>query len=202
MKIRLWPDPNEWSEIFFPEASIGELIIRTLVIFVVLLVVFRLVGKKEINQAAMTDLLMVILIANLVQNSMVGKDSSVLGGLIASIALVAFWYVLNRVTAKSETATKVIEGSPTLMVVHGKMLEENMTKENLSREELFAALREEGIKSLADVRYAVMELDGKVSVIQQEEGDDNGVEQNDDCDLWNEVLPKSATKSRAEESGK
>lgn len=201
MKIRLWPEPNEWSEIFLPEASIGELVIRTLVIFSVLLIVFRLVGKKELNQAAMTDLLLVILIANLVQNSMVGKDSSVLGGLIASIALVGFWYVLNWITARSETATKVIEGSPTLMVAQGKMLEENMSKENLSREELFAALREQGIKSLSDVRYAVMELDGKVSVIQHEKGENGTVEQSGGCDLWDEVLPESETKPKSERSG-
>lgn len=200
MNIRLWPNPDEWSKIFLPEASLGELIIRTLVIFIVLLVVFRLVGKKEVNQAAMTDLLLVILIANVVQNSMIGKDNSVLGGLIAAIALIGFWYVLNWITAKSERASEIVEGSPTLMVAEGKMLHENMSQENLSREELFAALRGQGVKSLSEVRYAVMELDGKVSVIQHEKG--NGATNEDhDCDLWDEVLPKKHTSGVSNEHG-
>jgi uncharacterized membrane protein YcaP (DUF421 family) len=190
MNIRFWPDSQEWAEIFLPKASIGELVIRTLAVFIVLLIVFRLVGKKEINQAAMTDLLMVLLISEIVQNSMVGKEDSVLGGLIPAFALVIAWYAINRMTAHSETATKIVEGMPTLMVADGKMLTDNMSKENFSREELFAALRGEGIQSLSEVRYAVMELDGKVSVIQQEKSDSDSANRNDDCDLWEEVIPE------------
>lgn len=200
MNIRLWPDSSEWSKIFFPEASFGEMVIRTLVVFFVVLVVFRLVGKKEVNQAVMTDLLMVILIAEIAGNAMIGQETSVLGCLTSAMTLVGSWYILNWFTARSEKATKFVEGTPTLMVAEGKMLTDNMKKENLSREELFAALRGQGIESLSDVRYAVMELDGKLSIIQKDAPDSKSASSGEKLDLWEEVISEPGAKPHKDES--
>jgi uncharacterized membrane protein YcaP (DUF421 family) len=160
------PSVHQWGVIFWPQITWVEKVARPFVVYLFLLAAFRFSGKRELGQATLFDFLIILLISNVVQNAMIGEDNSVLGSFAGVAVLLTLSFFLNQVTARSRKARKVLEGSPTLLVHDGKILERNMMAESVSRNDLLTALREQGIASLKEVRYAILELDGKISVIR------------------------------------
>lgn len=146
-----------------------EIALRTLIIYIVVLVGIRLTGKREVGQMTPFDLVLLLLIANAVQNAMTGPDTSVLGGAVAAATLLLLNAVVTRVVWRYRSARKLVEGSPTLLIRHGKILNENLAKEKISAEALHQALREHGIANVGDVSIAVLEIDGSISVLKNEE---------------------------------
>lgn len=146
-----------------------EIIGRTVVVYGVILVGIRLTGKREVGQMTPFDLALLLLISNAVQNAMTGPDTSVIGGIIAAVTLLLLNALISRITWKNKKARKFIEGSPTLLVHHGKVIEEHLAKEQISAESLQQALREHGISTLSEVRIAVLEIDGSISVLKNDE---------------------------------
>ena len=161
-----------------PHISWLEKILRPLVVYVFLLIAFRFSGKRELGQATLFDFLILLLISNVVQNAIIGEDNS-LGGSFAGVAmLLTLSWGLNKLTAHSPKFRRILEGSPTLLVHHGSVIDRAMRKESVSFNDLLKALREQGIASITEVRYAILELDGKISVIRT----DGSVPQNqEDC---------------------
>lgn len=146
-----------------------EIIVRTAVVYGVILVGIRLTGKREVGQMTPFDLALLLLISNAVQNAMTGSDTSVLGGVIAAVTLLLANAVISRVAWKNKEARHLIEGSPTLLVHNGKIIEEHLAKERINAESLHQALREHGVTSLSDVHLAVLEIDGSISVLKNDE---------------------------------
>jgi uncharacterized membrane protein YcaP (DUF421 family) len=138
---------------------------RTLIVYVALLVAIRLAGKREMGQMTAFDLVVILLIANAVQNAMVGTDSSVTGGLIAAGVLIGANMLIARVRHRVPWLRRGVEGSPTLLITDGHFLEANLRSEGVDREEVLMAIREHGLEGEAAVRMAVLETDGSVSVI-------------------------------------
>lgn len=162
----LFPKLCELGPMLIPKVSWLEKGIRPLVVYGFLLVAFRFSGKRELGQATLFDFLILLLISNVVQNAMIGDDLSI-GGAFAGVAvLLALSWALNKLTAHSPKLRKLLEGSPTLLVHNGTVLEKAMRKESVSLNDLLTAFREQGIASLSEVRYAVLELDGKISIIR------------------------------------
>jgi len=160
--LHLW----ELEPLLIPHISWLEKLLRPLVVYLFLLVAFRFSGKRELGQATLFDFLILLLISNVVQNAMIGEDNSI-GGSFAGVAvLLTLSWGLNKLTARSPKLRKVLEGSPTLLVHNGFVLEKAMRKESVSINDLLTALREQGIASLSEVRYAILELDGKISLIR------------------------------------
>ncbi len=143
-----------------------ELIVRVTVIYFVILVCIRLTGKREIGQMSPFDLVLLLLIASAVQGAMIGPDKSFLGGILAALTLFSLNAVIARITFKNLRFRRMIEGVPTLLVHNGEILKKNLKKENLSYQDLEEAFREHGIASVADVKVAVLEVDGSISVIR------------------------------------
>jgi uncharacterized membrane protein YcaP (DUF421 family) len=143
---------------------------RTAIIYVVLLVGFRLTGKRQIGQMTPFDLVVILLIANAVQNSMVGHDVSVTGGLIAAAVLLVGNYGLARLSSRVGWLERVVEGEPTLLVRNGKFIEKNLEREDVDKEEILMAMREHGLDDIKDVELAVLETDGSISIVQAESG--------------------------------
>ena len=110
-----------------------------------------------------------LLLSNIVQNALIGEDNSVLGSLAGALTLLLLSTALNRFTAKSIKARRILEGEPILLVHNGRILEENMTKHAISRPDLNGGLRAQNMITLGDVRYAFLELDGTISVIRKSE---------------------------------
>ena len=142
-----------------------SIVLRTTIVYLVILVGLRIAGKREIGQMAIFDLVMLLLIANAVQNAMVGPDTSLTGGIIAAAVLLIVNFLIARLRLYVPGLRRLVEGSPTLLVLHGKVLDRNLRREALDQDTLEAALREHGISEVSEVEMAVLEVDGSISVI-------------------------------------
>ena len=148
-----------------PSIPLLEIVLRTVVVYLVILVGLRLSGKREIGQMTVFDLVVLLLISNAVQNAMVGPDTSLTGGILAAAVLLVANALLARVRVRWPRLKKWVEGSPTLLVLHGEVISDHLRREGLDQETLETALREHGIGELADVEMAVLEIDGSISVV-------------------------------------
>jgi uncharacterized membrane protein YcaP (DUF421 family) len=142
-----------------------NIVLRTAAIYLVALIGLRLAGKREIGQMTVFDLVVLLLIANAVQNAMVGPDTSLTGGVLAAVVLLALNAIVARLRLRWPRLRRMIEGSPTLLVLHGEVLADHLRREGLDQETLEAALREHGVAEVRDVEMAVLEIDGSISVV-------------------------------------
>jgi uncharacterized membrane protein YcaP (DUF421 family) len=138
---------------------------RTAVVYVGVLVGLRFAGKRELGQMTVFDLVVVLLIANAVQNAMTGPDFSVQGGLIAAGVLLVLNRLVTLARLHSESWGRLLEGTPSVLVQEGQFLEPRLRKEGLERSQIEMAMREHGIASIKDVQLAVLETDGSISVV-------------------------------------
>jgi uncharacterized membrane protein YcaP (DUF421 family) len=111
------------------------------------------------------DLLVIILVANAVQNAMVGEDTSLTGGLIAAVVLVGGNYLLARLSEHLPFLRRAVEGTPTLLINNGQLLQENIEREGIDIDEISMAIRQQGLAAIEDVRMAVLEIDGSISIV-------------------------------------
>jgi uncharacterized membrane protein YcaP (DUF421 family) len=142
-----------------------NIVLRTTVIYLIILMGLRLTGKREIGQMTVFDLVVLLLLANAVQNAMVGPDTSLTGGILAAVVLLVLNTAVARLRLRWPRLRRLIEGSPTLLVLHGEVIADHLRREGLDPETLEAALREHGVSTLDDVEMAVLEIDGSISVV-------------------------------------
>ena len=146
-----------------------DIVVRTSVIYLAVLIGLRLAGKRQLGQLSIFDFVLLLVIANAVQNAMVGPDTSVYGGLIAAATLFVANAIVARVTHGSTAATRLVEGTPTILIRHGDIIEPNLAREGITDADLLRVLREHGVDDLGVVRSAVLEVDGTVSVLREDE---------------------------------
>jgi uncharacterized membrane protein YcaP (DUF421 family) len=147
------------------DPALPEVIVRTAIVYLFLIVVLRISGKREVGQMSILELIVVLLISDAVQNSMVGADTTLLGGLIAVVTLLTLDYGLKLLTIRSRKVRRVIEGEPRLLVRDGRLLTRALREEKVEAEEVRTAVRAQGLARIEDVRLAVLETDGSISVI-------------------------------------
>jgi len=154
----------------FPGAHVlGEIALRTAVIYAVVLAGVRLSGKREVGQMTPFDLTLLLLISNAVQNAMTGSDTSLLGGVVAASTLLVLNYLVAELSGGNRRFRKFVQGQPSLLVHDGEVITAHMAKEHVSMDELQRALREHGIASAKDVALAVLEVDGSISCLKYDE---------------------------------
>jgi uncharacterized membrane protein YcaP (DUF421 family) len=153
---------------WLPEISVSEKILRSLIVYFFLLVMFRLLGKREVAQMTVFDLVVLLVLSNVLQNAMIGPDNSVTGGLIGATAILAVNWVVGRLAFGSRRFEHAIEGVPMLLAHRGHFIEQNLRRANISKEELLSDLRSQGVFHLDEVRAAVLEPSGKLSVLKDE----------------------------------
>ena len=151
--------------ILIPDIPVVEKIVRSVVVYLFLLAAFRLAGKRQLGQMTAFDLVVVLVISNVVQNALIGNDNSLGGGLIGATVILVLNAIVAWVTFQHKPLERLVENSPTVLVRHGRVLRDSLRRERLSLPEFRAALRKQGVVSLKDVRYAVLEEDGHLSVI-------------------------------------
>jgi uncharacterized membrane protein YcaP (DUF421 family) len=162
------------SGMFFPGGHVLlQIVLRTGVIYLLVLIGVRLSGKREVGQMTPFDLTLLLLLSNSVQNAMTGPDTSLLGGVIAAATLLILNYVVADLAGANRRLRKMIEGEPTLLIHDGKTIESHMAKERVSMDELHRALREHGINSCDQVALAVLEVDGSISCLKYDEINQN-----------------------------
>ncbi len=142
-----------------------EILLRTALIYTALIVGFRLTGKRQIGQMAPFDLVVILLIANAVQNAMVGPDTSLIGGLLAAAALLGTNMVVAQVRQRNSYIRSMVEGHPVVLIAAGKVMEKNASHEGVDALELEQAIRENGLSGLEEVKLAVLEVDGTISIV-------------------------------------
>lgn len=138
---------------------------KTAVIYAFLILGLRLLGKRELGQLSLYDLVMVIILGNAVQNAMINNDNTLGGGLVAATVLLTLNWSLNRVITRSRTAERVLVGEPILIVHDGKPLRDPMRRQGITMDQLSSALREHGVDDVSAVHLAVLESDGTISVV-------------------------------------
>lgn len=143
-------------------------VLRTVVVYLVLVFGLRVMGKREVGQFTPFDLVLILLIANAVQNGMVGPDNTLLGALVAAATLLVLNRVVGRLVDRSGELRRYVLGTPTVLVNDGEVLRANLQREDVTDEELAAAIREHGFESAADVHHAVLEVDGTISVVPKD----------------------------------
>jgi uncharacterized membrane protein YcaP (DUF421 family) len=150
-------------------ATLLEIALRSTVIYVALLVGIRLTGQRQLGQMATFDLVLLLIIANAVQNAMVGPDTSLVGGLVAAGVLLFWHQVIDRLRRASRGFARVLAGEGILLISEGRILEAHLRHAGVTPDELLQALREHGVSDVKQVRLAVLEPDGTVSVIRKDD---------------------------------
>lgn len=145
-----------------------EILLRTFVVYMVVLVLLRLAGKRELGQMTPFDLVVILVIANAVQNAMTGGDNSLTGGIIAAATLTLVNIAVGRWGSRVPFFRRLVVSQPTLLLRDGKPIKDALDEERIDVEELEMAARQHGIADLADVMAAVLEEDGSISIIPKE----------------------------------
>jgi uncharacterized membrane protein YcaP (DUF421 family) len=143
-------------------------VLRSLLVFVFLIVALRLGGKRELAQITVLDLAVLLLVSNSLQNAMIGSDNSLLGGVIGASVLFTANYLFVRLTYRSARASRLLEGSPRILVEDGRVDARALSREAITERELRSISRERGFSSLAEVALVVLEPDGHISVMGEE----------------------------------
>lgn len=149
-------------------STLPEVVLRTAIVYLFLVAVIRISGKREVGQMSVLELVVILVISDAVQNSMVGENQSIWGGLIAVLTLLGLDYGLKWLTGRSRRLRSAIEGEPRLLVRDGRLLQKALREESIEVDDVYAALREHGLLRVEDVRLAVLETDGSISVIARE----------------------------------
>jgi uncharacterized membrane protein YcaP (DUF421 family) len=154
----------DWQQLFGVEKPLLELVVRGTVMYWFLFVMFRFVLRRDVGAIGIADVLLIVIIADASQNAMSGDYESITEGMVV-VGTLIFWNVLtNWLNFQLPVFRKFAEPAPLLLIREGKVLEGNMRREMLTREELLAKLREHGVEGIDQVKWAYMESDGEVSV--------------------------------------
>jgi uncharacterized membrane protein YcaP (DUF421 family) len=149
--------------------SLLDIAFRSAVVYVFMIVAFRVFGKRELSQLSIADLALVVLISNAVQNAMVGENTTLIGGLTAGTVLFGLNMLVGYLMFRFKNIRSLVQSEPVTLIYDGKILEKNLKEVLLTTDELNSAVREHGVENISDVKLAIMEVDGNVSVIS---GDD------------------------------
>ncbi|MFO1372813.1 MAG: DUF421 domain-containing protein [Candidatus Competibacteraceae bacterium] len=142
-----------------------ELIARAVAVYIFLLVLLRITGKRQVGQLAPFDLVLLLVLSNAVQNSINAGDNSLIGGLLSATTLVGLNFVVGWATYRSKKLETIVEGQPQILIHNGRLFKEVMAKAQITHHELNIALRQAGCTCIEDVHAAILENNGAVSVI-------------------------------------
>lgn len=156
-----------WRELFVPQVPLLESIVRMSVVYLFLYSLFRLVLKREAASLGISDLLVVVLVADAVQNAMGGEYTTITDGLVLASVLVFWDWFLSFAALRWRGFRRMVRPAPLLLIRDGQIIWSNMRKELLTEEELMSNLRLRGVESPDEVKYAFMEMDGRISVIER-----------------------------------
>ncbi len=150
-------------------SSLPEVVLRTAIVYLFLVAAIRLTGKRQVGQMSVLELVAILVISDAVQNSMVGENTSLWGGIVAVITLLGLDTLIKTATGRSRRLRNVVEGEPRLVVRDGRLLQRALDEEKIEAEDVRAAVRAAGLARVDEVRLAVLETDGTISVIPRED---------------------------------
>jgi uncharacterized membrane protein YcaP (DUF421 family) len=146
-----------------------DIVLRAFAIYLFLLVLFRLTGKRTLSELSTFDFILLLIISEATQNALIGEDYSVVTGMTVILTLVLLDLGLSILKKKYNVVEKITEGVPVVIVDHGRMLEDRMKKTRIARDDILQAAREnKGLERMEQIKYAVLESNGGISIIPME----------------------------------
>ena len=145
-----------------------DIILRSTAVYFFMVIALRLFGKKELSQLNTADVILILLISNSVQNAMVGNDTSLWGGLAAATVLFTINFILKKLMFKYPRFSDFMQEKPEILIHNGNLDFKTLSKLNITSDELKEAMREHGIEYFKDVKLAMLEIDGNISIISGE----------------------------------
>jgi uncharacterized membrane protein YcaP (DUF421 family) len=146
-----------------------DIVIRAAVIFVFVYILTRLVGRRELSSLEPFDLILLVVVGDLVQQGVTQNDESVTGALLAISTIGLLTVALSYLAFRFKRLRPVLNGEPIVLVEEGEIIEPNLRRQRLTREEIGAEARLEGISSIEDVRWAILETNGRISFVTRED---------------------------------
>jgi uncharacterized membrane protein YcaP (DUF421 family) len=157
-----------WKAIFDLGAPGAEKVLRPVIMYVFLVALLRVFGKRELAQLNPFDLVVLLSLSNTVQNAIIGNDNSLTGGLIGAFALVALNYLVVRFLFRHRRLDEILEGEPTVLIEKGQVVEKGLASELLTRPELLTVLHRQGFSSAEEIEECVLEPGGTFAVRRKE----------------------------------
>ena len=143
-------------------------VLRACIVYFILLLLIRASGKRTMGQFTPFDMLLVVLLGNAVQNALLGQDTSVGGGLLLATTLLLLNWLVGLVSARSARMEALVEGVPVLLARDGKVYKDVLRRELISRADFDKAMRESGVEDLEDIRMAVLETNGHITLVTRD----------------------------------
>jgi uncharacterized membrane protein YcaP (DUF421 family) len=153
------------TDMFVLALPVAEKILRPVIVYFFLVIGLRLAGKRELAQLNPFDLVVLLTLSNTVQNAIIGEDNSVTGGVIGAATLLLVNYLVVRFLYQHEKLDRLVEGAPCMLIENGKIREQQLAKEVLTRQELEAVAHRQGIGDLDEVDRAILEPSGTISFV-------------------------------------
>jgi uncharacterized membrane protein YcaP (DUF421 family) len=142
-----------------------DITLRSLSVYFFMLIAIRLTGKKELSQLNTTDVVLILLISNAVQNAMVGSDTTLQGGIVAAAVLFVVNYIFKKFLFKSKKLRDLVYDKPQILIHNGKLDFQMLSHLGITNEELEEAMREHGVAHYKEVKLAMLEVDGNISIL-------------------------------------
>ncbi len=147
-----------------------DITLRSVAVYFFMIIALRIFGKKELSQLNTADIILILLISNSVQNAMVGSNTSLYGGIVAAFSLFLINYFFKKVMLKSKFIKELVQDKPEILIHNGKIEFKTISRLGITSGELEEAMREHGVEYYKDVKLAMFEIDGNISIIS---GDEN-----------------------------
>jgi uncharacterized membrane protein YcaP (DUF421 family) len=145
-----------------------ETVFRVIIVYLVILVGLRIVGKREFGQLSAAELVTLLIIPEMVSQSLSREDSSLTNAIIATLTLLSLVFITSTILHQNDKLEAVVSGKPIVIVTHGKLLEDNMNRERVSPEEIMTALHMSGLERMDEVKWGILEADGKIAIIAED----------------------------------
>lgn len=142
-----------------------DIVLRSITVYLFMVIALRIFGKRELSQLNTADVILILLISNSVQNAMVGSNSSLLGGITAAFALFIINFTFKGVMLKSKLIKELVQDKPEILIHDGIIDFKTLARMGITSEELEEAIREHGVEHYKEVKLAMLEIDGNISVI-------------------------------------
>jgi uncharacterized membrane protein YcaP (DUF421 family) len=146
-----------------------EMVLRAVLVYVIVLGMVRVSGKRTLGQFTPFDMLLIVLLGNAVQNALLGQDTSLGGGLLLAATLITLNYGVGWITTRSKRAERLIEGVPVVIARDGKLFEKVLRRELISEADFQVAMRQQGCASVDKVRLALLETNGHITILQEQD---------------------------------
>lgn len=151
--------------------DILEVVVRSLCVYLFMVAAIRIFGKNQLSQLNAGDVILLLLISNAVQNAMVGENTSLQGGLIAALVLFLANFLLKKLMFHNPKVKSFLESDPVILIKDGKLIPGSLEEAEITIDELEESIREHGVEKIEHVRLSILEVDGSVSVISENDTD-------------------------------